>query len=1606
MSSASSEPGEGNALPQSPLGLDAVIRRLEDAVLGPSASREDRALTVGREGRQAPPAPVPARIREIVAGSLAEEPPQGLREPPASVAGAREEQELLQQELARLGDLLAQTGAERDELASRYHAVSERLQARLETTEARLRRSELEHSTHLEEALGRLEDAEQRSTGLSQVNALLREQLAQMQRANDALARELAWTTGLALRLRRELDPRRGAERETRRRPRDFLLLWRQASALRTHLAELRTATERGLADMRADAARTARRLRTACLSLDCNLRLSAGGALGQQLRDKVGEMLQLQGRWDAEKVALQARLCEQTQLVEKLTEQNRQQQRTIASLETDVQRLESQRSGGQVAEDRLRDEVRSLRRALASVTEEAKADAGCPELAWSRSTEGEEPRSPQRPTSPQQEGSPPPARPTATPDPALRAVRAAIGRRRRREQVGGAAQGHPPLRSPYSPATEPHAPGGGDHGLTRVLSGGSEALAGPWGQRSAGQRASHRCPTGQELHVRLESSQAEAAGLRAQLSECRWELRASRRDLQERARDQARTREALGLEASAGLLGSQQLEEKVSELRKELASAREALSAAQLQRDVVESEREGLRGALARAESSNADLELLVGRLRSEGVEQRDSLAQMAALLEGLAQDKGTLNHLVLQLEQERDQLRAQRTELQQDWASAREQLTQAEQRLAQVRAEHRGLQQACRHLEQQQEQLEGRAAQLGREKAQLQEQVGQLTRKTRALEEQLARSLQDQETQLDALQRALQEKDALSAQRAQLLAEQEAVERQGQLEAKEAADLRAERDSLESRLFEAQQLATQLQVQQERLAGEARSARLAQRNSQAEAEQLRSEWEAQEAQLRQVARQEREAQGALERQALAQLEDLAQLQREKETLSLALAEEKEAAEFQRQQEKELAARSASEREALKEEIRSLKQERDESRLQLEQEMQQALSLKEAQLGLLSKELSKADREREQVQQEAQSRQEQAEATIRATAEELKALQAQFEGAIAAHQREAAPSQSLRDIAAQRSDTEREAERLRAQLDVAREELAVLRQELQGAEESCEGLRREAREARQALGSEAGELEVLCRSNSELRAALRRAEQDKASFQRSAEEKGQRLLVLEAAGAAAQREAGALRAGLRELQREQGDARRELQERGRQVRMLQAEIQRERRGRGELQARRARETLELQSQAAEAEAALGGARTEGGRRDAEAQLGRLCSTLRRGLALGGQSPSASPQRPGSPAKGSDGPPARPGPQGASPPASPHWPPRRDHGAVVVDVASVRDALGDLVQKLWDAQRGRNDYRVQAASLSSRLSEAERQRAQAQGHVGQLQTALAQPVRKGRPLRQGPPPPNDPVPLPLGRSPPAVACLARLPGQARPLVSPANLWMVGAVGALRHLACHSAGRRADERAEAAPGVRGLQREALGRLHGRSILAAQHKPPHPPTPLCARPVPACPHPGDTDLRDSRAGALRLRPQEPPRVSRWACVCLPQVQLDALHQALEQSRRHSQGLARKLRLLEDCRCQEAAGLEPLQQAQTAGREPSAQHQQDPAGEAERPCAARLQALQAPESPEQPHQRQIKVLEEQVAALREQLDREEQRRQPQAQDGQAGQ
>ncbi|XP_055259483.1 ciliary rootlet coiled-coil protein 2, partial [Moschus berezovskii] len=1169
---------------------EAVPTSLEDTVLSPTASREDRALTVRGGHWRASPTPVPARIREIVAGSLAEGAPQGLQDPPATPGPRPDEHALPQDELSRLEDLLAQAGAERDELAGRYNAVRKRLQARLEATKAQLRRSELEHSVDLEKALDRLEAAEQRSTSLSQVNALLRAQLEQMRKAHDRLAKELARTTGSVLHPRAELGPRdaqRRTHREARRacsgQPQDTLLQ-RQVTALRGHLAELRVAAESGLADLRADMAKMARRLHTACLNLGSNLRLaasSAAAALEQQLRDRAQETLQLQGRWAAEKAALQARLAEQTLLVEKLTEQNASKERAISSLATHVQRLESQHgSGGPTAPGDSRTEVETLRLLLHSITQVAQADAGSEELARGSGAEGEGVQGQQR--SPLHAGFPLRAESPAALDSALWAVWATIQRRRQREQE---------LRQQLE-SSETRAAG-----LQEQLSESQRELQASrsllqeerqdlLGKLEAQSREAQWSREASELLVRrwaetrvypgppalaspasrektaLEKAVEVLRGEAATSHTEKQSLEARNTELQRSLQQCAEQKEALerrgersqrALESSQGRL--EQLEGTVSGLKTELVSAQEALDSVRLHRDILESEREGLHSALARAESSKAELELLTSRLKAEGVEQRDSLAKMAAVTEALAQDKGSLNHLVLQLEQEREELRAQQQMLAQGQAGAQEQLAQAERQVELLRAERRGLQRACGRLEERLERLEGQAARLRRERAQLQQQV---TCKKQALGKQLAQSLQDQEAQMAALQRALQEKEALSEERVQLLAKQEALEKQGQLMAKEAADLRAERDALESSLFEAQQLASQLQAQQEQLEGEARSARLARQALQVELEQLQSVWEAQETRLwRQVAQQEQDAQLALESRALAHREDLARLQREKETLSLSLKEEKEAAARRLKQEKELVAKNATRREALKEEIQSLRRERDASLLQLQLEKQQALLLRDVELSRLRGEL-------QLLRREAQGQQERAEATVSTVATELKALQAQFEDAISAHQTEAgALREMLRALAAQQSSARREAERLRAQLDEAREALAALRRELQDSEETREGLQREAQDARRELADAAREKDALRDSNTELRATLRRVEQEKASFKRSKEERERKVLVLEEAWAAAQKQAGELRAGLQAAERAAVDTQRQLQELRREVTTLEAENQR-----------------------------------------------------------------------------------------------------------------------------------------------------------------------------------------------------------------------------------------------------------------------------------------------------------------------------------------------------------------------------------------------------------------------------------------------------------
>ncbi|XP_078741759.1 ciliary rootlet coiled-coil protein 2-like, partial [Lampetra fluviatilis] len=130
-----------------------------------------------------------------------------------------------------------------------------------------------------------------------------------------------------------------------------------------------------------------------------------------------------------------------------------------------------------------------------------------------------------------------------------------------------------------------------------------------------------------------------------------------------------------------------EQLEEKNSSLRKEISTLSESLRRCELQTELLGAERNQLTDALAKAELRASELELALGRGRSEEASLRHSLAKLGALNEGLAQDKVQLSHALMQAEEAKRLLSAERRDAEQRGAEEAKRLLSAERRDAEQR-------------------------------------------------------------------------------------------------------------------------------------------------------------------------------------------------------------------------------------------------------------------------------------------------------------------------------------------------------------------------------------------------------------------------------------------------------------------------------------------------------------------------------------------------------------------------------------------------------------------------------------------------------------------------------------------------------------------------------------------------------------------------------------------------------------------------------------------------------------------------------------------------------------------------------------------------------
>lgn len=256
----------------------------------------------------------------------------------------------------------------------------------------------------LENTLIKLEEEQQRSASLAHVNAMLREQLDQATAANQSLTSDIHKLTQDWQAAREELDIK---EREWRDEEQSFneyfsaehgrlLALWRQVVAFRRSFGDLKTATERDLSHVRNDVTRTSRSMHSACLNLAANVRnsdtqsqvlldreRSDRAAIDNQLREKNREISELQSRYDAHSYELNAKVNELTMMNEKLKIQLEERDKSINTLQRQINNLET-RLGERTSYDlpetdtarQIRGETEALHDALRNIAEAVINDA------------------------------------------------------------------------------------------------------------------------------------------------------------------------------------------------------------------------------------------------------------------------------------------------------------------------------------------------------------------------------------------------------------------------------------------------------------------------------------------------------------------------------------------------------------------------------------------------------------------------------------------------------------------------------------------------------------------------------------------------------------------------------------------------------------------------------------------------------------------------------------------------------------------------------------------------------------------------------------------------------------------------------------------------------------------------------------------------------------------------------------------------------------------------------------------------------------------------------------------------------------------------------
>ncbi|KAI4829341.1 hypothetical protein KUCAC02_023387 [Chaenocephalus aceratus] len=926
--------------------------------------------------------------------------------------------------------------------------------------------TEQDLNTTFQKKCAQLEEEEQRWASVSQVNHMLREQLDQAGTVNQGLTESL-WKARedvdlSDVRLRREQET--CASRLSREQAR-VRALWRQAASLRSTFNQLRTSTDRTLSDMRGECGAASRQLHVACMDLEARVTqesTSSGvevSALESQLKDKLTESMQLQGCWDTERVKLNSKILELTDTVKHLRSQNSEKDSSLSTMQSSLDRMETRRTEEQAEMELLYTETQALQKMLFHVHQVGDG-SGSEHVSSS---------------------------PVRT---ILMAVQHGLSEHQNQTQERDAER-----KELEQKVLE----------VRRESQEVKSAL-----DESLRDSNRHRCSVEllssekRSLESLLSGLQQEVDSQHATLEVLRGstlELQRQHDLLRQQREDVERQLACQRTEAQRGERSLEELEGRLSDVRRELVTVmKEALSQRTLQKEVLENDRASLALALSKMESQCATHELALTNLKNQEAAVKDSLAKMAALSEGLAEDKVELNRIVLQTEGEKTQLGERRREAEAERAAAREETARVQQEMMNLLAEKQALESSRGHMQDLCQKLEAELSLLQKESAQAQEQHAQVNWQMQDVCEELCACRKELQTQTTGLKRASHDREELAKDRAALHARLKSADRKACGIAQEMVALRAEKESLETALFESQELASSLEAQCTRKEGERRSLLLANEALTRDAARMREDGEQRVERAVEAQTELEKKLAQVERKTLLTLSNTEQLHREqleaerqlkvqsKQYAELTVEREQAEEQLRRQCAEQL--RSQKELQQVQEEVARLQQDFNQSLLQAESEKQQALSQKEAEkaaltekLAALQQELATAGMKLECMQREARTKHEQDKNATAVLRSELHDLRSQFEESLKSHEN------------AKRSLIEQVKE-----LYQLREHT---QQELEGAKDGLLKARTELMEAHREL------------QECELRALIKRAESDNNRLRRAFEERDQKVSCL-----------------------------------------------------------------------------------------------------------------------------------------------------------------------------------------------------------------------------------------------------------------------------------------------------------------------------------------------------------------------------------------------------------------------------------------------------------------------------------------------------------